>query len=298
MIEKPLLAGKVSNEQDIKFPVLATPKIDGHRAYRKDDNLLSRSGKPIRNTTIRRILIELLPNGADGEIVAGEDFQDVGKAVGTSIGSAYYTDTFKFYWFDYVTNPHLPYFERMHQMEQYIQTHQKILSHEQCTIVPLIPNLMDNLNQLNAYEEKCLAEGYEGVMIRNLKGAYKFGRSTMKDGILLKIKRFVDDEAIIIGLEEAIINTNEAFKSELGYAKRSSKKDGLVNANKLGKFVVKKDNMIFKIGTGFTDAQRREFWEKGDALIGQLVTFKYFPVGIKELPRHPVFLKFRHPDDL
>jgi DNA ligase-1 len=52
----------------------------------------------------------------------------------------------------------------------------------------------------------------------------------------------------------------------------------------------------FEIGTGFTEADRRELWVAPP--IGNLVKYKYFAYGVKDKPRHPVFLGFRSPIDL
>ena len=54
----------------------------------------------------------------------------------------------------------------------------------------ILPVTIHNAEQLTAYEEKCLADGYEGVMIRTPDSPYKCGRSTEREGWLLKIKRF------------------------------------------------------------------------------------------------------------
>ncbi|MFM7851045.1 MAG: hypothetical protein ACKO96_03815, partial [Flammeovirgaceae bacterium] len=61
-----------------------------------------------------------------------------------------------------------------------------------------------------------LERGYEGVMIRGLHGPYKQGRATLKQGWLMKLKEFDDDEAVIIGYEEKMKNNNAAQVNELG----------------------------------------------------------------------------------
>src|SRR5690606_5448014 len=62
------------------------------------------------------------------------------------------------------------------------------------------------------YETHCLKMGYEGLILRNPDAPYKFGRSTLKEGSLLKLKRYEDAEAIVVSLEEAMHNDNEAEK--------------------------------------------------------------------------------------
>ncbi len=121
----------------------------------------------------------------------------------------------------------------------------------------------------------------------------------MKQACMLKLKRFEDDEATVEGVEPLQHNNNEAFLDERGYTKRSSHKDNKTQSDMLGSFVVRnKENVVFKIGTGLTEQQRREFWNDRVNLKGKLVKYKFFPVGIKEAPRHPVFLGFRERDDM
>ena len=55
---------------------------------------------------------------------------------------------------------------------------------------------------------KNLDDGYEGLMLRAPDGPYKFGRSTVKENTLLKVKNFLDDEAEVIGFKEQTTNTN------------------------------------------------------------------------------------------
>jgi len=54
----------------------------------------------------------------------------------------------------------------------------------------------------------------------------------------------------------------------------------------------------FSIGTGLTALQRGVFWARQDDYLGKTVKYKFFPVGVKDKPRHPVFLGLRHPEDM
>ncbi|NBX70281.1 MAG: hypothetical protein EBR01_15185, partial [Proteobacteria bacterium] len=73
-IQKPLLAASLKKltADDLKFPVYATPKLDGIRALKVNGEMVSRTLKPIRNSEISKALKELLPNGSDGEILSGK----------------------------------------------------------------------------------------------------------------------------------------------------------------------------------------------------------------------------------
>ena len=72
-IQKPLLASAFDPDK-AQFPYLATPKIDGIRFLMIDGQAVSRSFKPIRNRYIQERL-ECLPDGIDGEITCGDNFQ-------------------------------------------------------------------------------------------------------------------------------------------------------------------------------------------------------------------------------
>jgi DNA ligase-1 len=140
-------------------------------------------------------------------------------------------------------------------------------------------------------------------MIRDPHGLYKFGRATAKSGELLKIKRFVDDEAVVVGVEELMHNENEAKTNALGRTERSTAKAGLRGAGTLGKLIVRRqDGVEFGIGTGFTAQQRADLWDhrrRRGPLVGKLVTYKHFAnAGVKDAPRFPVFKAFRDATDL
>ncbi|AGE56452.1 DNA ligase [Paramecium bursaria Chlorella virus NE-JV-1] len=298
-IQKPLLAAsfKKLTVADVKYPVFATPKLDGIRALKIDGAFVSRTFKPIRNRAIADALQDLLPNGSDGEILSGSTFQDASSAVMTAkagIGA----NTI-FYWFDYVKDdPNKPYLDRMTDMENYLKERPEILNDDRIKIVPLIPKKIETKDELDTFEKICLDQGFEGVMIRSGAGKYKFGRSTEKEGILIKIKQFEDDEAVVIGFTPMQTNTNDKSMNELGDMKRSSHKDGKVNLDTLGALEVDWNGITFSIGTGFDHALRDKLWSERDKLIGKIVKFKYFAQGVKTAPRFPVFIGFRDPDDM
>jgi DNA ligase-1 len=292
MIKRPMLADSVKDFGTIRYPALATPKLDGIRCLKVDGRALSRSFKPIPNKLIRGQIETFLPDGVDGELIAGS-FNQTTSGVMTRTGSP----VFKYYIFDYVKDdPNKPYQERMADLLE-LGMSNPIIS----TFVELVlPITINNEEQLLEYERKCLDEGYEGVMLRDPKGPYKFGRSTVREGWLLKVKRFEDSEAVVIGFEELMTNDNPQEVDELGYAKRATKKENLVPAGTLGSFRVRdlKTSQEFSVGSGMDAAFRLEVWNNQDAYVGKILKYKYFPTGSKDLPRFPIFIGFRDPRDM
>jgi DNA ligase-1 len=267
----------------VVYPVMCSPKYDGIRCIMKDGFALSRKLKPIPNSYIQKMLNSCPPN-LDGELILkNKTFNQIQSAVMSDDGEPDFT----FYIFDVVNE--FGYSERLEELLT-------LDLPPSCEVV--IPILVQNEEELLAYEEECLAEGYEGIMIRSTDGPYKFGRSTAKQGYLSKLKRFQDSEAVIIGFQELQHNMNEATIDERGHTKRSHKKAGMVDGGTLGAFLVREGDKEFKVATGMTAEERQKYWDSREEMLGKLVKYKCQPFGAKDLPRFPTFLGIRHPDDL
>ena len=128
-----------------------------------------------------------------------------------------------------------------------------------------------------------------------MRKTYAYARE-MGVPLIICIPHFYD----IIGFDEEMFNGNEAQTNELGRTKRSSAKAGLLGKETLGAFRVRDvvSGVEFSVGTGLTAAERQRYWDGRGHLIGSLVKYKFFPVGVKVAPRHPVFLGFRDRSDL
>jgi len=298
---KPMKASPVDINK-LKFPVYASAKLDGIRAVIVNGVVKSNSMKPLPNTYLQLKLGDNFLNGLDGELTVGpSNAKDVMQKTSSGIMSFEGQPDFIFNVFDFFTDSTAPYAQRFDIMSGAFK------SGVFPNWIKLLPQtIIRNQAELDAFEASMLAGGYEGVMLRSLSGLYKFGRSTVNEGYLLKLKRFVDDEAVVIGAKELMHNENEQIRNELGLAKRSSAKDGLVPAGVLGALIVKdiKTNSEFDVGTGFTAAQRKEFWDRylaggKNSILGEIITYKHFEAsGVKDAPRFPVFKCFRHIGDM
>ena len=335
-MKKPMLAGTIKDVNDLKFPVLATPKLDGIRCLTIELNgktvAVSRKLKPIPNEYVRA-KVETLGPGFDGELMVrnSNDFGSVSSAIMRRDGKP----DFEYCVFD-IHDSSSAYIDRLEEMALRLKSYGAILcvfdngddvqeellcgmtgpdgvgvhlckdcrDKDDCKapewVRALIPEDIFDKVGLLAYETKQLKDGHEGVMVRSLDGPYKEGRSTVREGYLLKLKRFEDDEARVIGVIEELHNENEATVDNLGRTKRSSHK-----ANKTGKGSMGalrctrlRDGKEFKIGTGFTAEQREELWLEREDVLGRIVKYKSQAVGAQEKPRFPSFLGFRHKDDM
>lgn len=290
---KPMLA-KDYDPAKLVFPVYASPKLDGIRASVLGGKLLSRTLKPIPNKFVSGLLSQSFYEGLDGELIVGETTaKNVFSNTTSHVMSHDKADfEFKYHVFDY-HNDDRGFDVRYQRLLKNINPKHEI-------IVPLKQTLIKNMDELDEYEATQIEQEYEGVILRKVDGLYKFGRSTVNEGLLLKVKRFMDAEAVIIGFEEQMENTNEKTTNELGRSKRSSHKDGKVGKNTLGALIVRdlETNVEFNIGTGMDDALRAKIWANRPEYMAYYVKYKYFPVGVKDKPRHPVFLGFRDVGDM
>jgi DNA ligase-1 len=109
-----------------------------------------------------------------------------------------------------------------------------------------------------------VSQGGEGLMLHHQDAYYKTGRSNA----LMKLKQYNDAEAVVI----AYIAGKGKYKNQLGSLK-----------------VKMPSGLTFKIGTGFTDKQR-----KNPPAIGSQVTYKYIGKTARGVPRFASFLRVRH----
>lgn len=283
MIVKPMLAATVKDPDKLQFPLIATPKVDGIRAFTREGKLFSRTGKLIPNRYIQETLSSLLPSGVDGELVVGSTFQQTSSGVMSREG----TPNFLYYIFDKYGDE--PYLQRLVGL-------QDTSLPRPCQFLPysVVMNPMDLL----CYEQRVLQIGFEGVCLRKLDSPYKQGRSTLREGYLLKLKRFTDSEAWVEGVEELLHNNNPLERNELGYAKRSSHQENKVGSGMMGKLLCKDcySGVEFAVGTGFCEEERRHLWTSPP--LGRIIKYKSFKVGEKDKPRHPVFLGWRYKEDI
>lgn len=286
---RPLLAATAELDK-IKFPVLVSPKLDGIRCLVHNGVGYSRSLKRIPNDFVQSVFASGLYDGLDGELIVGAaNAPDVYRTTNSGVMSRDGEPDFRFHAFD-----------RWDTCDQEFKY--RLDSVYRCsgvTRVEVVPqDLVHDMGRLEYYEEVCLNQGYEGVMGRALNGGYKMGRSTVKDGILWKLKRFVDHEFQVVGFEERLHNANESFTDELGRTKRSSHQENKVGRGDLGALILDHPAGTFTCGTGFTDELRREIWGNRDAYLGQWVKVKHFEIGVKHKPRFPVFISFRDERDM
>lgn len=280
---KPMLAATCEDMAKLRFPLLATPKIDGIRALNIEGNLLARSLKAIPNKYVRSVIGIPELHGLDGELDLQRKatFQEVSSAILSEDGEP----AFIYRVFDLVI-PNVAYSRRMALLDIMSQRIADLGLTKHFAF--LFPQEVKTLGELQLYTQTCLDQGWEGAMVRKPEGSYKFGRSTFNEHGLIKIKPFEDDEATIVGFEELQHNANEAETNALGHTERSSAQAGLFGGDTLGALVCespKWPNVTFKIGTGFDALTRRNIWMSQKDCLGRKVKYKFQRIGSLDRPR-------------
>lgn len=299
MIKRPMLAAKATDEElqalfKRGHSFLLSPKIDGIRALVVNGQLVSRTLKPIRNTYTQALFGSPELEGLDGELVVGNPWdKNLMQQTSSGVMSISGQPNVTFHVFD-KWNEYKGFGIRLRATNEAAWNAQppvEIVLHE----------LVHSYEHMLEKETEYLSRGYEGVMLRHPGGPYKQNRSTLKEAYLVKVKRFHDAEAVVLDWEPLMRNYNEQERDERGYAKRSS-----VSANKeaddlIGALLVRccESGQEFSIGSGFTEAQRIQLYGERHRLAGRVLKYKSFKMtGVKDKPRHPIFLGFRDQEDL
>jgi DNA ligase-1 len=295
---RPMLASPLDWNRML-YPVYVSPKLDGIRCIVWEGEPHSRTWKVLRNRHLQDLVATSADvlDGLDGELVVGDPAApNVYNRTTSGVMSEFGAPKITYLVFDYVSIPDQPYLNRL----GYLKGQAKM--HMLPAWVKVLPQILCNSKEdVERIEVRCLELGYEGVIVRRPRAPYKYGRSTAAQGYLLKLKRFVDAEAVVVGYEELMHNENEATTSIQGYTQRTSHQAGQRPGGMLGALVVQSlttPPARFSIGSGFDHATRTALWNERRSLRGRVVTYKSQPHGALNAPRFPIFKGFRHEDDL
>lgn len=289
---RPMLAGRY-DPANVRYPVIVQPKLDGIRVIVHGGVAYSRSMKTIPNRFIQNFcashadVLELV----DGELIVGPaTAANCYRVTDSGVMSRDSEPDFALVAFDLISET-IPYYLRRHQVSLIAEG----LSDSRLVLVGQL-YCWDESHLLRA-EERYVSQGYEGIILRDPNSLYKQGRSTTREGALIKLKRFEDAEAVVVGFEELLSNQNPQTQSNIGLTERSGHRANMIPMDTLGALLVRNvaDGVEFKIGSflGLDLPARREIWEHQESYLGRPLTYKYQKVGGYDRPRMPIFLRWR-----
>ena len=293
-IRRPMKGEAIESLEQVQFPKWASVKIDGFRCVLHDHPLTSRFSR-FPNEYFHNQLKGILPPGyaLDSEAVVGRNW---GAGVLSRTSSGLTTRTgepkFKLWVFD---RPDL--IGQLGWYDRYTEARKLIEQLDHPRIRLLKHYLIRDVQDAQEFLDESLDREYEGVMFRDEDGPYKEGKSTIKQGWLLKCKPFDTAEGRIKGWFEEMKNGNAATRELTGKLKRSSAKAGKKAKGSLGGFILDdlEDRVEVRVGGGFTKDQREQLWrmiQGGWDPTGILVRYKKQRMGEKDKPRHPNFVEF------
>ncbi|UAL45400.1 DNA ligase [Shewanella inventionis] len=234
---------------------LVSEKLDGVRGYWTGKQMLTRSGRDI---ALPISFIKGFPDyPVEGELWLGRgQFEQISALVRREQTLEQEWQSVRFMIFDLPEHPGT--------FEQRYIAMQKLVKHVDSKHLQAISQLSisDNTALFNQLD-RVVDEGGEGLMLHYRQAFYQVGRSQF----IVKLKPKYDAEAVVIG-----------------YTEGKGKYLGL-----LGALTVKTpDGVVFNIGSGLTDKQR-----KVPPAIGATITYQYSGFTQKGTPRFATFLRER-----
>jgi ATP-dependent DNA ligase len=238
---KPMLA---VNFKPPTYPIYVQPKLDGVRciAYKQKDKIILQTRTGMIITSLLHIEHELadITDVLDGELYNPSiPFNELAGIVRRKEMTEESLNV-QYHVYDIINRD--PFDKRLERLNA--------LNYKHTVETRLVHNFYPVFKE---YIEK----GYEGIMLRTIKGLYKAGRS--KD--LMKYKEFMEDEFEIIGYEEG-----------------KGKDKGTVIWICPG----------FKVRPQGTLEERRELFKNAEKYIGKKLTVIYQELSEYGIPRFPV----------
>ncbi len=253
--EPDLLLAKSYSEGVELSDYWVSEKLDGVRAYWDGQRLISRGGNRIHAP--EWFTREFPAEPMDGELWMGRGrFAEVSAAARRQQPNTVEWRQIKLMVFD------LPADDRI--FDRRLAAMRKLIEAANSPYLAVIEQyrLVDH-RALMKELDRVVAQGGEGLMLHRGGSLYVSGRSDD----LLKVKRYEDAEAVVI----AHLPGQGKYRGHLGAL-----------------LVRTPDGREFKLGSGFSDLERAD-----PPPIGALVTYKYYGLTSKGLPRFASFMRIR-----
>lgn len=293
LLWKPLLAATLPLDPEtndfkwelVPFPVYASTKIDGFRSMVQRGVLVSRNGLPVKNRELQARYGKKQYEGLDGELTDGlangdDVFHRTSSVVKKTMADA---SSVQFNVIDRMTKTVYDLRTRVEELSCHTKVEDGIVTIRQ---VPI-----EGILSLKKFEAKCLAQGFEGVMLRRAdQGVYpqkpgKENRSTLREFYLCRVKRFEQAEATIVSVSYLEHNLNEG---RTGTGRRSSKKANVkVDETQIGSAVLRDcaTGKEFRTSVAREALRRWEGWQDERVWKGKKVRYRYQLIGTIDKPR-------------
>lgn len=256
---------KTKKKVDWNYGWYASRKLDGVRCLaiiddKGDVNFYSRAGKEF--TTLDSLKPSIKKLGLtnmvfDGEVCmldenGNEDFQGIIKQIKRkdhTIEKPFY------YIFDLLTIKEFSDKESITILSERLQTAKSYVMNDD--YIGVLQQILADDMVMETMMEKSKREGWEGLMLRK-DTTYKGKRSAD----ILKVKKFYDDEYVVVDLENAINRVIVNGKE--------------VEEMMLKNVVIEHKGSRVQVGSGFSHEQKRYYYENPSEILGKQITVQYF----------------------
>lgn len=278
----------------IKYPMLASVKLDGVRAIFINGELFSRSLKLLPNSNLDTMFKDIKKYSKDNNVIFDGElycksvtFNELSGIIRSD--NQELPKDLRFCCFDVLDANNKKFIER------YVQYH----SIELPNFIGCKQTPVKNEKDVNTYFELALSEGFEGLILRNPDSYYKFGRVTAKSNDAYKVKSFVTLDAKIIGIGQATEAREGSEKTinELGRSKTSQKLADRVLIPMASTFKVMYEGKELEVSIAMSHEEKKEIWANQSKYIGRILEYKCMETGMKDLPRHATSIRFRDDKD-
>lgn len=257
----PMLAAPIEQEEVQPEDIqnwLVSEKYDGVRAYWDGNQLYSRSGYPINPPAEVTRHWPRVP--LEGELWSGYGrYSEVSALINRHQTSVDEWRDVRFMLFDL---PHWPGDFR----QRYTRLQELVDASAAGNLVAIRQHRVESQNELEQLFAETIEQGGEGLMLHRASALYQPGRTDN----LRKLKPYQDAEATVIA-----------------HLPGKGKYSGMMGAL----LVELDDGRRFRLGTGFSDAERAS-----PPPVGSRVSFRYQGLTTHGLPRFARFLRVRLPE--
>ena len=265
----PMLAHEFKKHRSkLKFPCYIQPKLDGYRMIydHNTKRTLTRTGKEFKILYETPLYQELTKTNLifDGELYLHDcKFENYGilrKTKALTTTERELLNKIEYHIYD-IAYPTFPYKERKYYLEQFF------INNPNLKMIKLVETkICNNEDDIKRYHEEYTSNNYEGTILRNSDGYYKFKTRSCD---LLKNKDFYDEEFEIID-----------FTTE----REQNDKNLIV-------WVCKSGDKLFNVRPKGEIKEREELYKRGAEFIGKRLWVKFFEYTDAGIPRFPTTMR-------
>jgi ATP-dependent DNA ligase len=264
----------------VRYPIFVQPKLDGYRCIYRKQEMRSRAGKPFANENLESYfdaMFEMADHVLDGELYAhGITFNKLQTILNNQ--TAPLPKNLKFVVYDCIPVLDWDHQSCKKEYQERIKSIREVLNDsiaDYKKVIDIPNDLVQTSGEAIAIYKKYLKEGYEGAMLKAPDGLYRWKRTSIKSGEILKLKPFKTIDLSIEGFYE-------------GEGK---------HIGSCGGFIVDHKGVKVRVGSGLDDAERKQVWENKNAYLGKMIEIRYLEVSEDGSLRNNSFVAFREDKD-